>query len=666
MGMTESIANDFALPAGLIGRFAVVKLWPAIKTAEDECIARLKIAASALGLECIEIHADGRLIDAPNTIVTKKDVDFVLHLHYDTPKFYDVFSFVALWNPLHFYHEWGYQRTSRNLLTHDDFVSCSSRAADDQVARMVRSEMTHLPPLFNLYHSTADIVYPPSLGDQKLFYIGINWEAINGGKSRHQDVLKRLDRTGLMRIYGPTIFQNVKVWSGYESYVKEIPFDGVSMLQEISKAGIALVLSSQAHKNSELMSNRLFESVAAGALVICDENKFASRYFGDSLLYIDSRCSVEKIFEDIQAHLAWAKANPEQALAKIAKAQDIFKQKFSLIRNIRDLYVGLKERKAHLLERQGLHSDRASMRVGLYLLMPEYSEDVLRSHVASVGAQEYSAVAPMLVVDKVAVGEHRARIEQILTTSSVAIEVVEIDFFDYGPIGAFVSDRKVGAIISELLNDFPRGEAVVFVAPNESLFSNHLQVLAGSLMRNPDRNCVATAAIMKNGDAAVHNVHEHIEFGYHDATAPLGLGRFIFRRSGLAADLGIALPYLHLKPLAALVGENKIFQEIPSTVVIDLERPFPTGTWHQMQENELLGDYAPGVFAVYRGFIKDLPSLAMRAPLQPATTPYSRFSRRWIIYQMEALRQMGPTARLKHFGIRVVKKVAVGGPRNAG
>jgi hypothetical protein len=660
MGMNESIADDFNLPTGLIGRFAVVKLWPAIKTAEDECIARLKIAALALGLECVEIHADGRLIETPTRTVTKNDVDFVLHLHYDTPKFYDVFSFVALWNPLHFYHEWGYQRTSRNLLTHDDFVSCSSRAADDQVSRMVRNEMTHLPPLFNLYHSTADIVYPPSLGDQKLFYIGINWEAINGGKSRHQDVLKRLDRTGLMRIYGPTIFQNVKVWNGYESYVKEIPFDGVSMLQEISKAGIALVLSSAAHKSSELMSNRLFESIAAGALIICDENKFASRFFGDSLLYIDSRCSVEKIFEDIQKHLAWAKENPEQALAKIAKAQEIFKQKFTLTRNVRDLYVGLQERKAALLLRQGLHEGTDEIQVGMYLLMPEYSPEVLQTRIASICAQEYKAVSAVLVVDKVAAKENRSEIDRALAKSPVQIELLEIDYFDYGPIGAFVSDRKVGAIIADLLESAPRGDAVVFVAPNETLYSNHLQVLAGSLMRNPDRNCVATAAIMKNGDAPVHNVHEHLEFGFHDPGAPLGLGRFVFRLSGLPNDLGIALPYLHLKPLAAVVGSNKIFQEIPSTIVIDLEQPFPSGTWHQMQENELLGDYAPKVFTIYRGFIRDLPSLAPRAPAQPATTPYSRFSRRWVLYQMDALRKVGPTARLKHLGTKVAKKVAPG------
>src|SRR2546425_3747923 len=165
MGM-KSTLNDFVLPRELIGRFAVVKLWPEIKAAEDECIARLKITAASLNLECVEIHADGRLLDKPDTTITKQDVDFVLHLHFDTPKFYDAFSLVALWNPLAFYHEWGYARCSRNLLSHDDFVSCSAQSADDHVRRMVCRTSTHLPPIFKMYHSLDDIVHQPSLGDQ--------------------------------------------------------------------------------------------------------------------------------------------------------------------------------------------------------------------------------------------------------------------------------------------------------------------------------------------------------------------------------------------------------------------------------------------------------------------------------------------------------------------
>jgi hypothetical protein len=655
--MNDSVSNNFKLPTGLIGRFAVVKLWPKLKTAEDECIARLKIAAAAIGIECIEINADGTLLQKPDVVVSRQLVDFVLHLHYDTPKNYDVFSFVALWNPLQFYHEWGYQRTSRNLLSHDDFVSCSSTAADDHVARMVRNAPTHLPAYFNLYHSLADIARPPSLGDLKLFYVGINWEAVSGKQFRHQDVLKRLDRTGVMRIYGPSVFLNVKVWAGYQSYVKEIPFDGVSMIEEISKAGISLVLSSAAHKESELMSNRLFESVAAGSLVICDENRFASKYFGDALLYIDSRCSVDKICQDIDAHISWAKANPELALAKIEKAQRIFREKFSLIRNLSDLYLGYQRRKEDLLARQGLRNDRAKLKVGLYFLVQEFSKETLQSHLSSLAAQDYSDLEPVFVIDRVSAREHYTEITQSLARATPAVRILELDFFDHGPTGLVKGERKLGNVIAEIIDDARDVDALMFVAPNERLLSNHVQVLAGSLIRDPQRHCAATAAIIRNGEATVHTVSEQFEFGFYNDEAPIGCARLIFRRESLPTNLNLALPYLHGKPLAALVGEHKIQQELPSTVIIDIQAPFPTGKWNQGMENELLSDFCPEVFTVYRGYFREMPSLAPRVVAAPASIPYSRLSRRWVLYQIEALRERGVQERVQLLKSKIGRRI---------
>src|SRR5487761_2092024 len=117
-------------PDGTLGRFGVVKLWPDIKVAEDEVIARLRNTARALGLECVVIDHIGQTIDPPHRRMTQADLDFVIHLHFSTPKAYDIFSFVALWNPLQFYHDFGYRRVSRHLLTHDDALSCGSPAAD--------------------------------------------------------------------------------------------------------------------------------------------------------------------------------------------------------------------------------------------------------------------------------------------------------------------------------------------------------------------------------------------------------------------------------------------------------------------------------------------------------------------------------------------------------
>lgn len=642
--------QNFVLPPGLIGRFAIVKLWPEIKTAEDECIARLKIAAATLGLECFEILADGRLLDDPDQIISKNDVDFVLHLHYDTPKYYDAFSFVALWNPIQFYHEWGYSRTSRNLLSHDDFVSCRSSAADDQVGRLVRKVATHLPPFFNLYHSVTDIVHTPSLGEHKLFYAGINWDALGGGKSRHQELLKRLDKSDILRIYGPTIFQGVKVWQGYASYVREIPFDGISMIDEIAKAGIALVLSSKAHKDSELMSNRLFESVAAGALVICDENNFAKKYFGDSLLYIDTRCSVEEIFETIEEHIVWVKANPEKALAMVAKAQEIFRQEFALKKNLSDLYQGFPNRKIELIKRQVPESS-TKIKVRLYLLMPVYSESILNAHIASVIAQEYEDFLPVLIIDKAEADKNRSDIKNALAKLPVLIEVFGLDFLTYGTNNDIKINRRLGEVLTDVLEMLSQADAVVFVAPNEKIFSNHLQVLAGSLARNPHMNCVSTAVILKHGKQPVHGIHERIDLRKFDPAAPIGYARFIFRVSALSGDLKLALPYLDRKIIAVLVGDNDIAQELPSTVIIDIENEFPQGSWNEGQENELLSSYCPSVFAVKTGHEIILPQLdtvhVSNAVADNGFWMVVKLPRwRWLVAQARALRNYGLVARL--------------------
>jgi len=602
------MATDFALPPGMAGRFAIVKLWPDLKTAEDECIARLKISAAKYGIECFEIHPDGRLINDTETVIDGTKVDFVIHLHYDTPKFYDAFSFVALWNPLQFYHEWGYQRTSRNLISHDDFISCSAIAADDHVSRMINGKRTHLQPFFKLYHSVADVVHVPTLGDKKLFYAGINWEAINGGKSRHQELLKRLDKSGLIRIYGPKIFLKVEVWAGYESYVKEIPFDGFSMLDEISKAGIALVLSSAAHKESELMSNRLFESIAAGALIICDENPFAKKFFGDSLLYIDTRHAVDRIEADILGHINWARSNPDAAVALARKAQEIFREKFTLDKNLRDLYNGLAERKL-LLQSQIYPPEAQKLKVSVQLLMPVFSEQVLTTHIKSVNAQDYKNFATTLHVDAHSFSLNRSKIDALLRTSSRQIVVCETEFYENSNDEDIKAPRKIGAVINEILPSIT-ADAFLIVAPNETIFSNHLQVLAGSLARDPDASCAIGTAILKNGKQPVHSIHERIDFRSYNRNSPVGYARFMFRMSKIPANVNIALPYLHKKALAVLLNDS-LSKEIPSTVVIDTEVEFPEGKWDEHKENAVIGDFSPAVFFINNGL--DLPS--------PASTP---------------------------------------------
>lgn len=594
------LENKFKIPDNFIGKFAIVKLWPQLKTAEDECIARLKIAATQLGIECVEINANGSFLEDPNLRVTKQNIDFVIHLHYDTPKQYDAFSFIALWNPLKFYHEWGYARTSRNLTTHDDFLSCSSIVADAHVARLIRNTSTHLPAKFNLYHTTAHTVHPPSIGAGKLFYAGINWETINGGKSRHQEVLRKLDGSGLLRIFGPTLFQGVKVWDGYKSYVKEIPFDGKSMIDEISITGIALVFSSNAHKDSELMSNRLFESVAAGSLVICDENPFAKKFFGDSLLYIDSRSPVDQVVSDILGHVAWARAKPQDALKMITKAQSLFRDRFTLVRNLCDLYNGLEQRKQELLNRQNPQSDKR-IDVRLYFLMPIYSSEVLKSHIESINRQEYLNFAAAILVDTRDGIEFRSTIISALALSPIKIEIIMVDFYTYGIPHQIKTRARLGGIIQQLVESTKGYAAFIVIAPNESLFSNHVSVLCGALERNELINCAATAALILDGDVPIHSVSDLLDFGHFDRKNPTGYGRFIFRTAGIPHDTNIALPYLDGRPLAILIANSPIDQQLPASIKINIKHEFVEQNFDDANENEIIKNYNKSNLRIFTG-----------------------------------------------------------------
>jgi hypothetical protein len=152
--------------------------------------------------------------------LTRHDVDFVLNLHFETPKRYDIFSFVALWNPLQFFHEWGYRRFTNNILTHDDFFSCSSPWADDHVKRCIASDPMRDAPRLTLYHSLSEPILPPTTGDGVLFYTGINWERLGKRPQRHGDLLSLLDKTGRLRIYGPKVFNGVDVWAGFRSLMR--------------------------------------------------------------------------------------------------------------------------------------------------------------------------------------------------------------------------------------------------------------------------------------------------------------------------------------------------------------------------------------------------------------------------------------------------------------
>jgi hypothetical protein len=584
----------------LLRRFAVVKLWPELKTAEDECIARLQNTAQALGLECLEVDSFARLIHPPHTQLTQADVDFVINLHFETPKRYDIFSFVALWNPLAFYDEWGYRRFTRHLLTHDDFLSCSSRWADDHVKRCIARDATRDDPYFQLYHSLSAPILAPGIGDGKLFYAGINWERINQKTGRHGELLKILDETGSLRIYGPKIFKGVDVWEGYKSYACPVPFDGSSIIRLIHKAGICLCLSSAAHQESELMSSRLFESVAAGAVTICDENPFAQRFFGDTVLYIDTKTSPQDTASQVTHHLNWISANPSSAIELANRAQEIFRDRFTLDRCLDRIYREFPERKERLA---GLRRPTKTHEpVTVFCLMPEFSSSVLERHISNCVCQTDVNIRPVLIMDCHDAEVFGNRIRTRLAELPIPFAIQPVAFLDRFPDRSLRGRRRNGEIIADALELLAPEDSFCIVSPAEVLFSDHVSSLLNSLQTSSAAGVAIANMLLRHGNDG----HEHSDLAedinlHTNGKAPLGFGRFLFHRSAVAPRIDTALRYLDALPMHLLVGTAQGVLSGRCTIVLDIQDHFTVRKLTSRlvsREREILIDFAPEQFGL--------------------------------------------------------------------
>ena len=565
---------NFRKPDGLIGRFAVVKPWPDIQAAEDENIARLQITARSLGLECIVVDPEGVRLDAPFQMVTDRDVDFVINLHFETPKAYDAFSFVALWNPLRFFREWSYRRYSRNLLTHDDFLSCSSTWADDHVLRMLHDDPTRLPACFTMYHSLSEPIIEPTLGEQKVFYAGINWERLDKKKKgRHQDLLRCLDKDGVLRIHGPKLFGGINVWEGYNCYVGPLPFDGVSVVRAIAQAGISLVFSSDAHKESELMSNRLFESLAAGAVIICDDNPFALKFFGDRLLYVDSLAPMEQVREQILVHLAWIKGHPQEALAKARAAQALFKDRFTLDRSLATIYEQLVERKLLLSRRYAPLS--AEETVHMLLVLPEFSEQAVESLVTSAISQRLVNICAVLLIDEGDYRTHGQEVQAKLLEHGLKTEVLPLPFFVRRSDGSCVRRQLLGRVLASVIESLPDSSLFLMLAPNERLFSDHVAAMLRSLQGDPEAGFAYSPAVLRHvlESKLTYDLLPELNVA-HNWHLPPGFGRYLIRRSSIRPEQLAVMRYLDLHALKPIIGELKGVSSNRATLLSRIQEPF--------------------------------------------------------------------------------------------
>jgi hypothetical protein len=315
----------------------VIRMWPEQACAEHECVERIRTAADMIGVRVVELDRFGHIVDTPRQRVTRDDVDFVIHLHYETAKTYDAVSVAAMWNPTQFYFDWGFDRHWSNQMSHDVYAYTGAA----EIKKLVRASRGDLVadsmPLLN--HTLADPIIPARPHDRyRAFYCGINWEKLTNRPARHDAVLRELDRRGILDVYGPREIRGVKLWDGYQGYKGSLPFDGRTIIGKISEAGTCLVFSSDAHMRSGIMSNRLFEALAAGAVVIGDEHPFIPRAIGDNFVHVPSSLTAEERARRIGDALGRFNRHPEEAVAMAKASQAALISSYHLCSQLADVY----------------------------------------------------------------------------------------------------------------------------------------------------------------------------------------------------------------------------------------------------------------------------------------------------------------------------------------
>lgn len=521
-------------------RIAVIDQWPDRPNAEKECVERIRRAGTSLGCEVVVIDKLGRVIGSGEE-VTRDTVDFVLSLHYETPKCFDVHSYVALWNPIEFYFWWGYRRTAAHLATHDDFISCGSRWADDQAARLIHGDPSRRVPAFTLNHSLSEpVIAPRRRDDRRIFYCGINWERLGKGPGRHEEVLKALDARDMVRIYGPDLLDGVKVWGGFRNYVAPIPFDGVSCVHEIAKTGAALVFSSDAHRQSALMSNRLFEAAAAGVVILCDENPFAREHFGDSLIYIDTKRSQAEIGAEILERLAWLNANPDAAADLATRAQQIFKEKFCLKKQLGALLDGHETRAKSLASAYLARDRRYAVRMICFFDGQDRLDDVHKL-ARDVNRQIY----PLSRVD-VVLGPD-APVEADVRAAMRPVQC-EVHIHQAKGSGADGRTGARGDILAELAEGRPYDELICMVTSGATLFADHVSSLVRKFEDSPTLQVAFSDVLLNHQDPAGNEFRD-----FQQVRSPKDSRKvvphhvsenFLARFAGLGGSLSACLSYL--------------------------------------------------------------------------------------------------------------------------
>lgn len=325
----QTSITEFKQPTILI-----IKHFPRLKAAEHEAVERLAASSRELGWNprIVEVDQD---FNYRKIQEIEKNVDVVLDIHYEYPKFFKAKSIGAVWTPTQFMKDWDLAYVWENQLSHDNLVHTDSKKIFELISLYRPKEdfkiLNHsLPGSWLSWINAINRNEKP-----RVFYAGINWDKLSGGLGRHHNLFKLLDNENIMDFYGPKKISHVSPWKDFKSYRGEIPFDGKSILRKVRESGISLVLSAEQHRIEGIITNRFFESLAAGNAIISDGHPFIRKHLGRNGFYLNLERSDAYVADQIKEITLELRENPTLLKSQQDFSQYLFLDKFDLTKQLK-------------------------------------------------------------------------------------------------------------------------------------------------------------------------------------------------------------------------------------------------------------------------------------------------------------------------------------------
>jgi hypothetical protein len=570
-------------------KFALCHPWD-MRQPSGETALSLRIARAArnIGWQCLQLDKNGYVLDRNYEcsgvhVSAAANVAFVIHPHFASRKTCDLWSIFPMWNPPEIPYDWPQPLAQiENYLHHDDYLS-SNPDAPLSVAHLNMLLAPHGRAFDNqlfLYPALPEAVRAEPSKEairnaSRLFYVGMNWEKHFGPKGRHEGLFRKLDRDGCVAIYGPRLASGVATWAGFEGYEGEIPFDGgEATVATINRYGAALAISSVRHQRAQILTNRIYEAAAAGAVIVADRGGFIEKHFGDSVLQVDNCGDETATYRQVKAALQWIKDHPDQAYEKAARAQDIYLEKFTLEKNLRALVEAVPARSRTIRAATGARAGDQPICVVLRWYA-RGDMDALALALESINRQTYPSLRVVLVCDTARRPEVEAFARRRLD-ARIGLDVAPLDIFHAArKLGR---RARTGEILLRALGEI-REDYVAFLDPLEEWFSDHLSALKRALEDEPglDFALVPTLkAIWRQGGAMIDDhVREFSDPARKfrlpaDARYDNRIGRILFRRAYLDAQVASGLPallqfldqteFFALTPIALWRGSARLLQ----------------------------------------------------------------------------------------------------------